>query len=84
MRTPTEILKSMVADIEAMKAGPVFGTFKGWVSGNDGRVYIEWPNLAILLDEAKQSIEPGYRQEGVIKEGPSAGEVVQEIKEIKQ
>jgi len=60
MRTPTEILRSLVADIEAMqtKNDPdEFGPFDpdSHYSGIDGAM-IQWPNLRILLDEAKAAL----------------------------
>lgn len=75
MKTTTEVLRSLVADIEAMKAKrPIgmdvldvegeqehwFGGFeRGWWCGwceQDFRFYIQWPNLGILLEEAKQAL----------------------------
>lgn len=76
-RTATEILKSLVADVEAMRTPPIetnelidnpeyepenwFGGFdvsaeNDWESGIQPEVHIEWPNLAILIDEAKEAL----------------------------
>lgn len=88
-RTAEEVLRSLVADIEAMQAlnrpgeliyemgysndksndhmpKDFFGPFKsyvdhdehepGMVDGGDG-ISIEWPNLRILLDEAKEILK---------------------------
>jgi hypothetical protein len=74
-RTPSEILRSLVADIEAMNCkmprehddqpdvspdayfGP-FGTFVAYTpaENNECGAVVEWPNLRILLDEAKAAL----------------------------
>lgn len=56
MKTATEVLRALVADIEAMSLGNnQFGTGNSepvgdWECTSE---FIEWPNLAILLEEAK-------------------------------
>ena len=58
MSTMRDVLRSLVTDIEAMQDhgeaeqfGPFYSTLLE--DPEDGRVYIEWPNLAIMLDKAK-------------------------------
>lgn len=62
MKTATEVLRSLVADIEAMKAKQQehwFGGFESWYEDHDatGVVYVQWPNLGILLEEAEQALK---------------------------
>ena len=59
MRTPTEILRSLVADIEAMQAHDdpdSFGGFAESRTNDDYEPIVRWPNLRILLDEAKAAL----------------------------
>lgn len=63
MRTAEEILKSLIADIEAMQHRAnvenceideyFFGPFSESSYDDDYGCSVEWPNLAILLQEAK-------------------------------
>lgn len=60
-----EVLKSLVIDIEAMQALPgdpdVFGSFDyvAHDTQDEDWVYVKWPNLAILLQEAKKALGDG-------------------------
>lgn len=46
------LLRALKADIEAMSAGDdAFGPFEVQSQEGDGRVTIEWPNLALLLKQ---------------------------------
>lgn len=56
LRSPREVLKSLVVEIEAMLCDDLFGPFDA-VNHLGGGAEIEWPNLAILLEEAKASLE---------------------------
>ena len=58
-RTAEEILRSIVADVEAMRVGTTseFVGFGGSINHKDYTVDIDWPNLAILIDEAKQILK---------------------------
>lgn len=51
------VLKSLIADIEAMQtSGNWFGPFEMMkIMSHE----IEWPNLRILLDQAKQKLKGG-------------------------
>lgn len=53
MRTANQILQSIIADVEAMRTEGQywFGPFD---ESDTGKVY--WPNLGILMDEAKSGI----------------------------
>lgn len=76
-RTATEILRSLVADIEAMQApkditrdndsepADYFGPFEQYARHDEdgaqmceayGGVSVEWPNLRILLNEARAAL----------------------------
>ena len=58
MRTTTEILRSLVADITEMqvKHDPdYFGPFSESVYVDSAPI-VQWPNLRILLDEAKAAL----------------------------
>jgi hypothetical protein len=47
-----------VADMEALRSGPdEFGGFSVWRE-EDGDVHVEWPNMTILLKEAKEALKP--------------------------
>jgi len=55
-RSPEEVLRSLVADIEAMQSSREDDGHKGfelYEPGSDGYAYVQWPNLSILLAEAK-------------------------------
>jgi len=50
------VLKQIVGDVTEMRdANDYYGPFSVWES-NDGCVGIEWPNLGILIDSAKEII----------------------------
>ena len=52
------ILTSIVADVEAMKHKTgYYGGFEDWWSDNDNQIFIEWPNLSILIDKAKEVLK---------------------------
>lgn len=51
------LLRSIIVDAEAMqndKELNYFGPFEVWWSDNDNQIYVEWPNLAILIEQAKK------------------------------
>lgn len=50
-----KVLQSLVVDIEAMKNREGFGPFESYTYDGDG-VSVEWPNLDILLAEAKELV----------------------------
>jgi hypothetical protein len=75
-RSPAEILKAIVADVEAMRTDfpPAwentgdkseeehwFGTFEtacaNYNGDYDDQVAVQWPNLGILIEEAKESLK---------------------------
>lgn len=59
MKTATELLRQMVTTIEAMRepnSETEFGWFSGLMSTDSQDVKIDWPNLAILADEAKLTL----------------------------
>lgn len=64
MRSATEILKSLVVDIDEMRAGGkssfLFGPFGSAYQRDDGMTIIEWPNIAILAREARQLLEGNH------------------------
>ena len=53
MKSPVEIIESMISDIEALRTGP-----ESFANGGGDAMW--WPNLAILLDEAKANL-PAYK-----------------------
>lgn len=61
-RTPAEILRDLVTDVDAMKhdngvGGNSFGWFD-WDNWNDDdAVLIDWPNLSILIEEAREALK---------------------------
>jgi len=58
MRTPEQILQSIVDDVNAMRLKhDKFGPFDGDQSHKDYSVDIYWPNLDILVKEAEEALE---------------------------
>lgn len=96
MRTHEEILRSLVADIEAMRAenmderleqddpdggSKAFGGFSVALDRSDVLelgVFVSWPNLAILLEEAKERLATPARPNGltVVVQGGMVSSVV--------
>ena len=60
MRTVEQILASIVADVEAMHyevdGDHKFGPFEEWNQVVDTGVSVTWPNLGILIEEAKERL----------------------------
>lgn len=61
-RTPEEILRSIIVDVEGMQSpngedwfGGFSQSYDEWVCDGDS-THIEWPNLRILIDEAKTAL----------------------------
>ena len=72
-RTAEQVLSSLVADIESMRAKPPedfsicdeadrqhwFGPFETWgisSAHQEGRASVQWPNLGLLLEEARTAL----------------------------
>ena len=68
-RSPADILRSIVADVECMQSGReqegelLFGPFSNSDIDFEGdygtqRAFVSWPNLEILINEAKAALPP--------------------------